>query len=60
MTPAAFAAALGRASIPGRCDVVRVLAPSTPLPEPDLFRKVLDAWRDPDVKAVVLVKVKAC
>jgi hypothetical protein len=51
-----FDRAIRRASAPGRMDIVRVIAPTAPLPEPDIFRRVLDAWRDPDVTTVVLQK----
>lgn len=47
------------ASAPGRMDIVRVIAPVAPLPEEALFRKVLDAWRDPDVSTVTLQKAGA-
>ncbi len=54
-----FDRAIRKASAPGRMDIVRVIAPSAPLPEPDVFRRVLDAWQDPDVTTVVLQKVRS-
>ena len=59
LSRAEFERAVRRASAPGRMDIVRVIAPTAPMPEPDVFRRVLDAWRDPDVTTVVLQKVRS-
>jgi hypothetical protein len=59
LSRAEFDRAIRKASAPGRMDIVRVIAPTAPLPEPEAFRRVLDAWRDPDVTTVVLQKVRS-
>jgi hypothetical protein len=55
-----FLRTLTKSRYSGHSEIVRVLAPNTPIPDEKLFREVLDAWRDPDVKAVVLQKASKC
>jgi hypothetical protein len=55
-----FLRTLTKSRYTGHSEIVRVLAPNTPIPDEKLFREVLDAWRDQDVVSVVLQKAPKC
>lgn len=59
MSAAEFLACKRKATAPGRMDIVRVICMSKPLPDEKALRRVLDAYRDEDVTAVVLHKGQA-